>query len=330
MATSQTQEFLASMKRGKIGQHYVPAEAGVQARWDLSGATDPYKLQKGLDKVGMDATVMPRTKEASLKAALNAVYPYRIGSIVPSLSKHRRLVRALRDKETNGYTVVAEHPRLATNEYPTVASFRLSEYETVMLVTDEKGKEVDNYSTAHGVLGELQRQYEFFRNTLTPSGVGKLLAEIITKKLTPPGISLREKGVLYHIPIESAKLWRAVGDAAEEANVDPKRSSFVYSDPMVFSERSIRGAHEQLQYQIQLEREALDTELNKGEAGKRRLSTMSKELGALKTKATYYADLLGEFGDEMQDEMNKLDSKIVDAMSEQDLAAYGDDFKDVL
>lgn len=171
--------------------------AGAMTYWSLGQQTDPDILTNGLGQLGLpDYAPKPRTWLTSLKAALAEMF-----------AKPEELIRPLKHKNRNGYTIVVE----CKGEYENTYS------RTVNACVDKEGR----VSVTAGVAdrNELQRLTKHFHRVLPSSSVSDMLTNIIHEQLG--GISLKSNGGLYFIPEDRIGAWQNVIMVVEAAAVEP-------------------------------------------------------------------------------------------------------------
>jgi hypothetical protein len=169
----------------------MQAQRGAITYWKLGGITDPDILASEFGKLGLsDFAPARRTWLQSLKSALS------------DLKNAKQMIRPLKDKERDGYTIVNEDKGSHVNDYDCSAS---------VAIDDNGWINVHTGSLDHS---ELKKQTAYYKGLLAGRAVTDTLVALVAKC---DGIPLRPNGGVYFIPQSGLDLWRGVSAAITAA-----------------------------------------------------------------------------------------------------------------
>ena len=243
--------------------------AGSMTYWSLGQQTDPDVLQNGLGQIGLpNCAPAQRTWLMSLKAALAELF-----------AKPEELIRPLRHKAKNGYTIVVEEKGEYENTYT----------RTVNACVDDEGRvsitagEADRY--------ELQRLTNHYRRVLPASSVSDMLTDIIHGQFG--GITLKSSGGLYFIPEEFVGKWMDVRMVIEASAVQPTENA-VSVLPLEMNEMTARDLKRSICREIETEAERLRKDIAENALGDQALLNRAVRASQLRDRIRQYEQILGE------------------------------------
>lgn len=243
--------------------------AGAMTYWSLGQQTDPDILQNGLSQLGLPKYApKPRTWLMSLKAALAEMF-----------AKPEELVRPLKDKHRNGYTVVVEEKGEYDNQYS----------RTVNACVDENGDVsiTAGYADCH----ELQQLTYHFRRVLPASSVSDMLTDIIHGQFG--GISLKASGGLYFIPEEHVGKWMDVIMVVETAAVN-ETSNDLSVVPLEMNEMTLRDIKRSISREIESASERLRKDITENDLGDEALLNRAVRASELRDRIRQYEAIVSE------------------------------------
>ncbi|MCO6458593.1 MAG: hypothetical protein J5I93_25075 [Pirellulaceae bacterium] len=243
--------------------------AGAMTYWTLGQQTDPEVLQKGLSQLGMpDYAPQPRTWLMSLKAAL-----------AEQFAKPEELIRPLRHKHRNGYTVVVESKGESQNSYD----------RTVNACVDKDGYVFVTAGNADRF--ELQRLTNHFRRVLPAASVADTLTDIIHGQLD--GIALKAHGGLYFIPEQHVGRWLDVVMVVEAAAVQPTTNDLSVV-PLEMNAMTLRDIKRSITREIETAAERLRVDITENSLGDQALLNRAVRASQLRDRIRQYESILGE------------------------------------
>jgi len=243
--------------------------AGAMTYWSLGQQTDPEILQNGLTQLGLpNYAPKPRTWLMSLKAALAEMFV-----------KPEELIRPLRHKQRNGYTVVVEDKGEFDNSYS----------RTVNASVDNEGEV--SVTAGYADCYELQRLTNHFRRVLPAGSVSDMLTEIINNLFG--GISLKASGGLYFIPEEHNAKWMDVIMVVEAAAVNDT-SNDLSVVPLEMNDMTLRDIKRSITREIETASEQLRKDIADNELGDKALLNRAVRASQLRDRIRQYEDILGQ------------------------------------
>jgi hypothetical protein len=243
--------------------------AGGMTYWSLGQQTDPEILQNGLTQLRLpDYVPKPRTWLMSLKAALAELF-----------AKPEELIRPLRHKHRNGYTVVVEDKGESDNSYS----------RTVNACVDKEGDVAVTAGEADRF--ELQRLTGHYRRVLPASSVADTLTEIIHDQFG--GISLKANGGLYFIPEQHLGTWMDVIMVVEAAAVNDT-SNDLSVVPLEMNEMTLRDIKRSITREIQTSSERLRKDIAENNLGNEALLNRAVRASQLRDRIREYEAIVGE------------------------------------
>ena len=243
--------------------------AGAMTWWSLGQQTEPDILQNGLGQLGMpDYAPKPRTWLMSLKAALAEMF-----------AKPEELIRPLRHKKTNGYTVVVEEKGDYENRYSRTVNASVDAEGDVTVTAGE----ADRY--------ELQRLTNHYRRVLPAASVSDTLTEIIHERFG--GISLRASGGLYFVPEEHVGKWQDVIMVVEAAAVEPTTNDLSVV-PLEMNEMTLRDIKRSICREVESAAERLRKDITENDLKDQALLNRAVRASELRDRIRQYETILGE------------------------------------
>jgi len=245
------------------------ARAGAMTYWTLGQQTDPEILQNGLSQLGLpDYAPAQRSWLMSLKAALAEVF-----------AKPEELVRPLRHKQRNGYTVVVECKGEHENNYTRTVNACIDK-EGVVTVT---AGEADRF--------ELQRLTYHYRRVLPASSVSDMLTDIIHAQLD--GISLKGNGGLYFIPECHVGRWMDIAMVVEAAAAGDTTNDLSVV-PLEMNDNTLRDINRSITREIESSADRLRKDIAENKLGEDALLTRAVRAKALRDRIRQYEEILGQ------------------------------------
>jgi hypothetical protein len=243
--------------------------AGSLTYWSLGQQTDPDVLQNGLRQIGLpDFAPAQRTWLMSLKAALAEMF-----------AKPEELIRPLRHKHRNGYTVVVEEKGEYDNRYT----------RTVNACVDDEGRVTITAGEADRF--ELQRLTNHFRRVLPSSSVSDMLTEIIHGQFD--GITLKNNGGLYFVPEQCVGKWLDVRMVVEASAVAPTENHLSVL-PLEMNEMTLRDIKRSICREVETEAERLRKDIAENSLGDQALLNRAVRASQLRDRIRQYEQILGE------------------------------------
>ena len=243
--------------------------AGSMSYWSLGQQTDPDILENGLSQLGLPKYApKPRTWLMSLKAALAEMF-----------AKPEELVRPLKNKQRNGYTVVVEEKGDSENSYPRKVNACVTKEGEVSI------------TAGYADLYELQRLTNCYHRTLPSESVSATLTSIIHDQFG--GISMKTNGGLYFIPEEHTGKWMDVIMVVEAAAVNDTTND-VSVVPMEMNEMTLRDIKRSITREIETASERLRKDITKNDLGDEALLNRAVRASELRDRIRQYEEIVGE------------------------------------
>ncbi|MBC8357001.1 MAG: hypothetical protein H8E66_33940 [Planctomycetes bacterium] len=243
--------------------------AGSMSWWTLGPQTDPAILSNGLSQLGLpDYAPPPRTWLMSLKAALAEMF-----------AKPEELIRPLRHKQTNGYTVVIESKGEHDNTYDRSVNASVDEEGQVFITAGEADR------------GELQRLTNHYRRVLPAASVSDMLTDIIHGQLD--GIGLKANGGLYFIPEQHVSRWLDVVMVVEAAAVSPTTND-LSAVPLEMNAMTLRDIKRSITREIESASERLWKDITENQLGDEALLNRAVRARELRERIRQYESILGQ------------------------------------
>ena len=243
--------------------------AGAMTYWTLGQQTDPEVLQNGLRQLGLpNYAPKPRTWLMSLKAAL-----------AEQFAKPEELIRPLRHKHRNGYTVVVEAKGDSENSYS----------RSVNACVDKEGQVVVTAGNADCY--ELQRLTGHFRRVLPAASVADMLTDIIHGQLD--GVALKAHGGLYFVPEQHVGRWMDIIMVVEAAAVSPT-SNDLSVVPLEMNEMTLRDIKRSITREMEAAAQRLRTDITENDLGDKALLNRAVRASQLRDRVRQYEAILGE------------------------------------
>jgi hypothetical protein len=243
--------------------------AGAMTYWTLGPQTDPEILQRGLSQLGLpDVAPTQRTWLMSLKAALAEIF-----------AKPEELVRPLRHKQRNGYTVVVECKGEHENNYTRTVNASIDKNGVVSITAGE----VDHF--------ELQRLTYHYRRVLPASSVSDMLTEIIHGQFA--GISLKANGGLYFVPERHVGRWMDIVMVVEAAAVNDTANDLSVV-PLEMNDMTLRDIKRSITREIESAAERLRKDIAENKLGGDALLTRAVRAKDLRDRIRQYEEILGQ------------------------------------
>lgn len=249
----------------------MQAKNGAFCYWSLGGETDPEMLSANMPSEYAKLVPGPRTWTMALKAAM-----------VTHFDRDEELVRPLRSRMNNGYTVVLESKGEEHNEFETKVSVKV----------DGEG----DITVTHGYVpwddqAKLQQLVYHFRKMLPGASVSAMLVEIVKGKLD--GVALKDNGGLYFITHDSVAAFHVVRRAVEGAAAGGSKNALSVID-LECNEMTLRDIHRGISREIQAETEQVMHELAANDCGDRALSNRVERCERAMHRMKRYEQILGD------------------------------------
>jgi hypothetical protein len=242
--------------------------AGGLTYWSLGQQTDPAILQNGLTQLGLpDYAPKTRSWLMSLKAAL-----------AEQFAKPEELIRPLRHKHRNGYTVVVESKGVDENTYSRTVNASVDKEGAVSVTAGE----ADRY--------ELQRLTNHFRRVLPSSSVSDTLRDIVHGQLG--GISMKSTGGIYFIPEVNLGRWADVIMVVEAAAVKPT-SNDLSVVPLELNEMTLRDIQRAITREMESAADRLRQDIVDNDLGDQALLNRAVRASQLRDRIRQYEGILG-------------------------------------
>jgi hypothetical protein len=244
--------------------------AGGMTWWSLGQQTDPAILQNGLTQFGLpDYSPKPRSWPMSLKAALAEMF-----------TKPEELIRPLKNRKRDGYTVVVEEKGVSQNTYTR---------EVNASVDPESGRV--QVTAGYADVTELQRLTNHFHRVLPSSSVSDMLTNIIHEQLG--GISLKANGGLYFIPEDSIRRWQDIIMVVEAAAVEPTANDLSVV-PLELNAMTLRDIKRSICREVESEAERLRKDIVENSLGTDALLNRAVRASQLRDRIRQYEQILGQ------------------------------------
>lgn len=243
--------------------------AGAMTYWSLGQQTQPDILQNGLSQLGLpDYAPKPRSWLMALKAGLAEMF-----------AKPEELIRPLRDKSRNGYTVVVEEKGEYENTYS----------REVNACVDKEG--CVSVTAGCADCFELQRLTNHYHRVLPAAGVSDMLTDIIQERLG--GISLKNNGGLYFIPDAGVGKWKDVIMVVEAAAVEPTTNDLSVV-PLEMNTMTLRDIKRSICREMESAAERLRRDIAENNLGDEALLNRAVRASQLRDRIRQYEGILGE------------------------------------
>ncbi len=244
--------------------------AGAMTYWSLGQQTDPQILTNGLGQLGLpDYSPKPRTWLTSLKAALAEMF-----------AKPEELIRPLKNRKRDGYTVVVEEKGVSQNTYTREVNASVDPDSGHVQIT-----------AGYADVTELQRLTRHFHRVLPSSSVADMLTNIIHQQLG--GISLKANGGLYFIPEDRITTWRNVIMVVEAAAVEPTTNDLSVV-PLELNEMTLRDIKRSICREVESEAERLRKDIAENSLGTDALLNRAVRASQLRDRIRQYEQILGQ------------------------------------
>lgn len=245
---------------------------GAFVYWTLSPETDPQILKDGLEGLGLhELSPEPRSWQMALKAAM-----------MHHFDKQEQMVRPLRSRLNNGYTVVAETKGDDHNVFET---------EYSMKVDAEGTLEVTKGVLEHDAQSKIQGLIYHYRRMLPGSSVSEMMVTICKERAH--GLNLKDKGGLYFVPGEHINLMDEVRRVVEAAGTG-KVPNAVSVVPLRLNGATLRDLHVNLTKEIRAEMQGILDDLAGNELGERAIENRLFRADAAQERMMEYESILGE------------------------------------
>ena len=243
--------------------------AGAMTYWSLGQQTDPQILQNGLSQFGLpDYSPKPRTWLMSLKAALAEMF-----------AKPEELVRPLKNRKKDGYTVVVEKKGKYENTYTREVNAGVDPDSGHVQIT-----------AGYANISELQRLANHFHRVLPSSSVSDMLTKIIHEQLG--GVSLKTNGGLYFIPEDSIRSWQDIIMVVEAAAVEPTTNDLSVV-PLEMNDMTLRDIKRSITREIEAAAECLRKDIVENKLGDDALLNRAVRASQLRDRIRRYETILG-------------------------------------
>lgn len=261
----------------------MQAQRGAITYWKLGGITDPDVLQAEFRKLGLDKHVPERrTYLQSLKSALG------------DMKDAKQMIRPLKDKEKDGYTIVAEDKGKRTNDYDCIASVAIDEEGNIDVHTGSLDRMV------------LRKGVCYYKDKLAARAVTDTLSELVE---VCDGVPLRPSGGVYFIPLSGLALWKGIAAAIAAAS-DKNELTVAELEINADTVRDIRKA-------LQEEIDALAAEAERiaadGNAGTRLVANRVGKASAQLEKIDRYEKFLNETLEHCRDSVERCANALASA-----------------
>ena len=241
--------------------------AGCITWWSLGAETDPDGLLHRFDKLGLPKYAPEqRTWLMSLKAALTDQFP-------------GKMIRPLKRREKNGYSVVEEIKGERENNFPALGSATITDEGEVIVRSGDFDRQA------------LQDKANHYRRVLPASSVSAVMIEIINSVLG--GIAMREGGGIYFVPENMTGKWMNIAKAVEESACNGVSNSVTIC-PMETNAMTLRDIRDAIVREVETEAAAIRKELADNDLGDRAIQNRVDRSGNLFNRMKQYEGLLGE------------------------------------
>lgn len=242
--------------------------AGFLCYWNLGQQTDPDILANGLGQLGLPKLApKPRTWLMSLKAALAEVF-----------GKQEEMIRPLKRKDDNGYTVVVETKGETRNDYAQHVNAKINESGDV-IVTDGYADNV-----------ELTSKAWHFRRVLPAASVSDLLVSLVAHL---GGVTLKDNGGLYFIPESQYATWANVAMVVEAAATNGTANN-ISIVPLEMNASTLRDIKRSIVHEIETEAQAMKEEIAAGDLSDCVIKRRRAKASSLGDRIRQYEIILGE------------------------------------
>lgn len=244
------------------------AQEGALTYWSLGAETDPDILIPGLESLGFPKFAPePRTWLMSLKASLTDQFTH-------------NMVRPLKSRTANGYTIVKEIRGIDENNYPRIGNARI---DTV----------TGDVEVTHGELNaeQLQDKTNHYRRVLPGASVSSTLVELLNDSLG--GIALRQNGGVYFVPDHNAGVWMEICELVERAATGASKNAMTVI-PLEMNDMTLRDIKEAIVHEVTTETARIRRDIAENDYGDRAISNRISRSTELIHRVRFYEDLLGE------------------------------------
>lgn len=196
--------------------------------------------------------------------------------------KQEQLVRPLRSRLNNGYTVVVEKKGDLGNEFTTEVSLK---------VDADGDLEVTNGYVDYDDRLTLQRLIHYFRKMLPAASVSDMLISIVKDRLG--GVNLKDRGGLYFIREQQIADFEQVRIAVEGA-ASKDTQNCVSAVTLELNDSTMRDIHHNLTREVKAEMDAINAELAANDCGEQALSNRVERCVTAMNRMKQYESLLGQ------------------------------------
>ena len=250
-------------------------DVGGAVVWSTGGRTLRTTLQPMLSDLGYGwLTPNHRTPEALLKFVLEANYP-------------RDLVRPTLD----GVEVVREG--VGTSEHG-------NQYHRVLSAAIRPDGRIECWPNDWELATELESQYQDEYGWLTGSQMSAAFVKVIAHM---GGISLRDRGAVYFIPVDKLEEFGKIRDVFRQAG----HTQVAEAEVRVTSE-SVTAVRDALERQVLAEVTAITEDLGDPDMGDRALSNRMERITAMRKQLALYQPVLNDALEGLSDSITKLEN----------------------
>jgi hypothetical protein len=245
----------------------LTGHTGAITWWSLGSETDPDTLLHRFEQLDLPKYAPEqRSWLMSLKAGLQEMYP-------------GHMVRPLKKREKNGYTIVKEIPGESENDFPAIASATITKDGLVII----RSGDVD--------LHTLQQRVYHFHRVLPAASVSAVMVEIVNSVLG--GLAMRDGGGVYFIPDEHVGKWLNISRAIEESACEGTQNN-ITACPMETNAMTLRDIRDSIVREVSTECLSIRKELAENDLRERAIVNRAARSSILFDRIRQYEDLLGE------------------------------------
>ena len=274
--------------------------AGSNVWWTSDEvALGPLKHQLSL--VGYSNIVIePKSDKAALRAVVEGQWS----------RAHRRLIRPV----TNGYTIVREKEQSGIAgvddplDFDCIMSIRLQREDLIRgpMRVVLSGKEYDRLpeEAQETILANLNRLFQEEKKKVGREQLTRILVRIL--KTDFQALQLQKNGSFYWINAKHVSAWDNIVRAVEVAwKESGSQRGILMKQNVNVDDDAIRAVAVSLREDIFRNVELIENEVTKGEAGKRRLKTLTNQAKDLHSRINEYRSLLGPALDELHESASR-------------------------
>lgn len=266
--------------------------AGAIIWWRLSGDTDLEALKQSWLAMGLDEKLLPDNPSKTVALSRAAA----------DQGTARRLIRPLPGGK--GWAIVDETPDRVNGRltYSTLADLRLQGGELVVV----NGNYDDSQKLTDKEVAQVRAAFEGYQRRLTISDVSSWLSHLVAGELKT--VSLRDTGGVYFVPADKVDTYRAIVKALCGAS-----RHRMFEVPALKSDEAVDAILDAVLREADGQCEAMETELDTKDFGKRALQARQRSCEKLRLKVEAYEALLGRSMGQVRERIENLKASVVAA-----------------